>query len=117
MPQRTRPDAITRAQMPASASWNQATPIILGLITLAVFLLILLLFMGIIPMEAITGAQKESESLDSAMNDTKQRAIERINATGSIFPPGPPATPDPILSTVEAPFEKEQDQEEQSLDE
>lgn len=112
MPQRNRPDAITLAQMPASAQGNPATPIIIGVIGVLIFFLLLLLFVGVIPLEIIKGGKAETKQLDKAINQSEARAVSNLNKTGSIYPVGPPAKPDPILSKIEAPYVAEEQNEE-----
>jgi hypothetical protein len=116
MPPNTRPDAITRAEMPASAQGNPATPIIIGLIGVLIFFLLLLLFMGVIPFEVFKGGEKETKNLDAAINRSESQAMHNLNSTGSLYPAGPPVTPDPILSSLEAPYAAEEEKEERSED-
>lgn len=55
----SRPDAIARAQLPPSARRNPATPIIIAILSVIGFFLVLLLFLGYIPYEAVMGAKEE----------------------------------------------------------
>ena len=118
MTPKRRPDAIVRAQMPVSSRGNTATPIIIGLIMVIIMFVLLLLFMGIIPFEAVKGGEKESETLKEVVNQSEERAMSNLNITGSLYPDESkiPATPDPILSSLEQPFIAEQEQEERQID-
>ena len=112
MPPKTRPDAITRAQMPASSRSNPAMPIILMIIATLIFFFLLLIFIGIIPLEVIKGDKIEDKRLDTALNQSEQRAMTNLNTTGSLYPVQMAPTPDPILSSLEKPFMAEEEQEE-----
>lgn len=116
MPQKNRPDAITRAQMPASSRSNPAIPIIIGILAILLFFFILLIFIGVIPLEVLKGDTIEDQRFDAVVNQTEQRAMSNLNATGSIYPNESdiPASPDHILSTLEKPFIAEEEQEERS---
>jgi len=78
---------------------------------------LLLLFMGIIPFEAVKGGEKESKNLQEAINQSETRAMSNLNATGSLYPNESkiPATPDPILHSLEQPFMAEEEQEEREM--
>lgn len=112
MPQRDRPDAITRAQMPASSRSNPAMPIIVGILAMLILLLFFLIFMGIIPFEVKKGDVTENTRLQAAVNQSEQRAMQNVNATGEVIPDTAIATPDPILSSLEKPYLVEEEQEE-----
>jgi hypothetical protein len=111
-----RPDAITRAEMPASARSNPAVPIILGIVMTFIVLFLFLLFMGMIPFEAIQGEGKETKQVDTAVSMEEKQAMSNLNKTGSLYPNNPPAKPDPILSKLDAPFQAEEMQEEEQID-
>ena len=115
---KNRPDAITRAQMPASSRGNPVIPIFIAILVMIFFFFLLLLFMGIIPYEAVKGGEKEERKLDSAVNQAESRAMQNLNNTGSIFPdtPAKPAVPDPVLSHLEQPFSAEEEREERLMD-
>lgn len=107
MPQKNRPDAITRAQMPASSRSNPALPIIVGILSLLILLFIFLIFVGLIPFEVKKGDINENKRLEAAVNQTEQRAMQNVNATGEVIPDSAVASPDPILSPLEKPFDAE----------
>ncbi|HWQ68132.1 MAG TPA: hypothetical protein VN372_14850 [Methanospirillum sp.] len=114
MTTKNRPDAITRAQMPASSRGNPATPIIIFIVIVSVCFLLLLLFMGIIPFEALQGDHIESKKIDAAVNYSETRAMNNLDNTGTIYPNESkiPDKPDPILSSLEKPFAAEEEEEE-----
>jgi hypothetical protein len=105
MSQKNRPDAISRAQMPASSRSNPAMPIIIGILTLLLLLLIFLIFAGIIPFEVKKGDIKEDARIEAAVNLAEQRAMQNVNATGEVIPDTAVASPDPILTHLEQPFD------------
>ena len=100
-----RPDAITRAQMPASSRSNPALPVILGILALLILLFIFLIFFGVIPLEVKKGDITENARLEAAVNQTEHRAMQNVNATGEVIPDTAVATPDPILSQLDRPFD------------
>ena len=105
MPQKNRPDAITRAQMPVSSRSNPAMPIIVGILVLLILLFIFLIFFGLIPVEIKKSDITENERLEAAVNQAEQRAMQNVNATGEVIPDTSVASPDPILSQLEKPFD------------
>lgn len=72
--------------------------------------------MGVMPLEAFKGDTKETQKVDAAVSMEEKQAMNRINATGSLYPNEPPAQPDPILSKIDAPFQAEENKEEQQMD-
>jgi len=114
MPPNNRPDAITRAQMPGSSRGNPITPIIIGIIMVIIFFVLLLLFIGVIPYEALKGGEQETKNLDTAVNHSEARAMSNLDNTGTLYPNESkiPAKPDPILNSLEQPFAAEEEQEE-----
>lgn len=106
----SRPDAIARAQLPPSARRNPATPIIIAILSVIGFFLVLLLFLGYIPYEAVMGAKEESKNMDAAVHQEEERAMKNLNQSGSLYPNESqiPAKPDPILSKLEKPFSTEE---------
>ncbi|PWR72305.1 hypothetical protein [Methanospirillum lacunae] len=111
-----RPDAGIRAEMPASVWSNPAAPIILGIIVTIFLFFLILLLMGVMPLEAFKGDTKETKKVDAAVSIEEEQAMNRINTTGSLYPNEPPAQPDPILSKIDAPFQAEENKEEQQMD-
>jgi hypothetical protein len=87
-------------------------PIIIGIIAMLIFFVILLIFIGVIPFEVIKGDKLEDKRVDTAVNKAEQRAMTNLNTTGSLYPVQTAGTPDPILSSLEAPFMAEEQQEE-----
>lgn len=118
MSQDTRPDAITRAQIPGSSRKNPATPILVGIILLIIFFIIILLFVWIIPMDAAKAGEEENQNLEKAVNLSEERALHNLASTGTLYPneSNVPATPDPILHSLEQPFMEEEEKEERSME-
>ena len=81
----TRPDAITRAQMPPLSRENPLTPVIVGIIVVIIFLALLLLFTVVIPLTAEHGAEKRSDRFDFAVNNAVNSAMENVDKTGRCF--------------------------------
>ncbi len=110
----TRPDAITRAQMPPSSRGNPLTPVIIGIIVVIIFLALLLLFTIVIPRTAEHGAEKRSERFDTAVNNAVNQAMENVHENGTIFQKEPSVPMSPGLLAIEKPFEEKQELEAQS---
>lgn len=117
MDPKNRPDAITRAQMPASSLNNPVVPIIIGIVVIIIFFILLFIFIGIIPLEVVKGGEMESQKLETAVNLSETRVMSNLGNTGSLYPNESkiPAKPDPILSKLEQPFAAEEEQEERQM--
>lgn len=111
-----RTDATIRAEMPASVWSNPAAPIILGIIVTIFLFFLILLLMGVMPLDAFKGDAKDTRKIDSAVSMEEEQAMNRVNSTGSLYPNDPSAQPDPILSKIDAPFMAEEEKEETQMD-
>jgi hypothetical protein len=111
-----RPDAAIRAEMPASVWSNPAAPIILGIIVTIFLFFLILLLMGVMPFDVFKGDTNETKKVDAALSMEEEQAMNRINTTGSLYPNEPPVQPDPILSKIDAPFQAEENKEEEKMD-
>jgi hypothetical protein len=114
MDKNSRPDAIIRAQMPESSRGSPFTPVVLAILAIVFFFILLFLFMGIIPYEAVKGGEKASENLDARINQAEAREINTSENAGTLFAGESeiPAQPDPIISRLEQPFVAEEEREE-----
>jgi len=115
-PPQKRPDTITRDDMNESIWSSQAAPIILGIIVTIFLFFLILLLMGILPFDAFKEDAKETKKIDVAVSLEEEQALSRVNATRSLYPNEPSAQPDPILSKIDAPFQVEEQKEEDQID-
>jgi len=95
---------------------DHAAPIILGIIVTIFLFFLILLLMGVLPFDAFKGDAKESKKIDAAVSLEEEQALSTVNETGSLYPDEPPAQPDPILSKIDAPFQAEEQKEEEKMD-
>ena len=112
----SRPDGITRTQMPGSSQSNPATPIIVGFIVTLLLFFILLLFMGILPLEDLKSGHDDQQKINNAIINEENQAMKNLNNTGTLYPHESVAKPDPILTKLDTPFVAEEQKEEDQMD-
>ncbi|PKL60234.1 MAG: hypothetical protein CVV33_03710 [Methanomicrobiales archaeon HGW-Methanomicrobiales-4] len=100
--------------MPESSRGSPATPIIIGIVMVIIIFILLLIFIGVIPYEAIQGGKIDSKNLDASVKQSELQAMKNSDNTEALYPNESkiPAKPDPILSSLEQPFAAEEEQEE-----
>ena len=115
-PPEKRHHTVTSEDTSESIWSNHAAPIILGIIVTVFLFFLILLLMGVLPFDAFKGDAKESKKIDAAVALEEERAMNTANETGTLYPDEAPAQPDPILSKIDAPFQAEEQKEEEKMD-
>jgi|GEM_PF-5075120 len=95
---------------------NHAAPIILGIIVTIFLFFLILLLMGVLPFDTFKGDAKESKKIDAAISLEEEQVMNSPNETGSLASNEPPARPDSMLSKMDAPFQAEEQKEEDQMD-